>query len=244
MIFMRKFSLDTVRKRAVLDYRANFDIEKSLEKLGVDIIRSYCSKNVMKPICGHPDITVFSAFGEVVVSEDSYKYYIEKIPDKKIEIGEKKLDEKYPFDVAYNLCCSEKFAIGNFKYVDKKVIDIVERHSLNKIHVSQGYSACSICVVDECSFITSDIGIYDELKKYNDIEVLKIDRGYIELEGFDYGFIGGSSARFGDFVVFFGDLKTHPNRKEIENFILSRGKKSLSLSKGPLKDLGGLRFID
>ena len=59
-----------------------------------------------------------------------------------------------------------------------------------KINVSQGYSKCSLCIVNENSVITEDDGIAEVLKRHN-MDVLKISAGDVLLSGLDYGFLGG-----------------------------------------------------
>lgn len=237
---------------AILDYRASEEISKSLDRMGLYTIPSFRCENVMKGISGHPDITAFSMCGNIVVSSDSYDYYIEKIDGVRsffdlstinLIKGYKKLDKKYPNDVPYNICCTKKFAIGNFKYADDRVLKLLESFDIEKIQVSQGYSACSICVVDDVSFITSDDGIYNALKEYDEINILKIREGHIDLEGFEYGFIGGATSSFEDQLLFFGDIDTHPDSDIIKKFIESRGKSYVSLCPGNLTDLGGLRYL-
>ena len=49
---------------------------------------------------------------------------------------------------------------------------------------------------------------------------------------------------YGDTVYFLGDIKTHPNADAIIDFINANKKRAISLSSEPLRDLGGIIFIE
>ena len=116
----------------------------------------------------------------------------------------------------------------------------IEKNNIKKINVNQGYSKCSICIVDENSIITSDNGIYNECIKHN-IDCLLIRQGYIDLFNMDYGFIGGCSGLLcNDELSFYGDIKKHPDYKKILHFVKSKNKKIISLSDENLLDLGSI----
>ena len=108
------------------------------------------------------------------------------------------------------------------------------------INVKQGYCKCSICIVDDNSIITSDEGIYKEVIKYG-IDCLLIQKGHIDLFELDYGFIGGCSGLISDkTLMFFGDIKKHPDYNKINTFVSSKNKTIISLSDENLLDLGSL----
>ena len=75
--------------------------------------------------------------------------------------------------------------------------------------------------------------------KENKIDHLKIDEGYIGLNGFSFGFIGGASF-FDDGTLFtFGDVKKHKNGSDIVAFLKNIKVDVISLGKDELYDLGG-----
>jgi hypothetical protein len=69
--------------------------------------------------------------------------------------------------------------------------------------VKQGYTKCSLVVVDEKSVITSDMGLAAALQRF-EIDVLLISQGHVALPGLQYGFLGGASGRAGDEILFNG----------------------------------------
>ena len=111
---------------------------------------------------------------------------------------------------------------------------------LELINVKQGYTKCNCVVVDGHSIITSDQGIIGTLKKYPDIDVLPICQGFVSLDGFEYGFLGGASGRVGDEIIFNGDLSAHPDYDSIGRFIASRHLQLKFFPEYPLTDVGSI----
>ncbi len=62
----------------------------------------------------------------------------------------------------------------------------------------------------------------------------------MELPGYDTGFIGGTSGRVGDEIIFNGDLSAHPDCQAIRQFIEERGLKVRYFSGYPLRDIGSI----
>ncbi|MBR7081590.1 MAG: hypothetical protein IKI49_02635, partial [Oscillospiraceae bacterium] len=104
-----------------------------------------------------------------------------------------------------------------------KILKYAQNAGLELINVRQGYTRCSCVVVDDGALITSDSGIAAALSRRRDIEVLKIQQEHVALDGFEYGFLGGTSGRVGREVIFNGDLSDHPDGEIIRDFIESRG---------------------
>ncbi|MEG0249237.1 MAG: hypothetical protein RR561_02245 [Peptostreptococcus sp.] len=246
---------------AIIDYRMDLECRKNIEKLGIRLINSYKNENVYEAINGHVDINIFQLGKNVFVSPESYEYYREEfmkvglIDRINLLKGRKKLDRKYPKDIAYNMCFTGRYAIGSLENIDITILNFLEEtvkfskvndkknnNEIEIIDINQGYANCSICQIDENSVITSDKGISKELKKKN-IDVLEISQGNIDLFDFDYGFIGGASASIDDRVCFFGDIIKHPDYSSIKEFVESKNKKILSLSNQKLIDYGGLIII-
>ena len=64
------------------------------------------------------------------------------------------------------------------------------------------------------------------------------------LEGYPYGFIGGSCALFSpDTLAFFGDISKHPDYSNIRSFTKNHGVDIISLSNQELYDAGGIIAI-
>ena len=146
----------------------------------------------------------------------------------------------YPFDSTLNICiCGEVF-FCNPKSVDRACVDILGMRGVEPLSVKQGYTKCAVCVVDESSIITSDRGIHTAAEKAGFASLL-IKEGHIELEGFPYGFIGGSSFKIsaGE-LAFTGSINDHPDAGIIFDFLESRGIEPVFLTDDTIFDVGSI----
>lgn len=228
-----------MNKKLIIDNRIR-NIEKGyLESLGYNIIQLEKQGAMYEEISSHVDVFFAKINNKIIVEPnlyDMFKNYTENITK-----GKTILKDKYPFDIAYNVCTIGKNVIHNFKYTDTKVLEIIKKEKLNMININQGYSKCSIAMVDDNSAICSDKKICEKLIG-NGIDVLFLDiKNNIKLiKNGKYsnmsGFIGGATARLNDEFIIFGDKK-HINRDgKLENFISKKGLK--------LTDFKGLDVID
>jgi hypothetical protein len=133
-----------------------------------------------------------------------------------------------------------KRLICNPRFTDIVLLEHCASEGIEIINVKQGYAKCSVCVVDENSIITADIGIANAAESVG-LSVLRISAGYICLPGHECGFIGGCCGKLApDIMAFCGDLSTHPDHKSIDAFLRERGVFAESLCRGQLTDIGGM----
>lgn len=150
-----------------------------------------------------------------------------------------KLGEKYPADIIYNAACTERFFIHNLKYTDSELLKAVDALGMKKVNTRQGYSKCSIALIDESSAITSDEGSAKAMAGAG-MDVLLIEKGHIVLKGYDYGFIGGTCGVVDGEIIFNGNLSAHPDFEAIREFIESRGVRLRYFPEYPLEDIGSI----
>ncbi len=179
------------------------------------IIPSFCNKNLAEPVSYHPDMSLCRIGDCFVCSPESYDYY-KKIIGQNLIKGKTSLNCNYPNDIAYNVLVYGENAFGKEEYIDPVLKEILKEQNIKIINVNQGYAKCS-CAVSNKGIITADEGIYAELIKKG-INALKITPGFVELSGYDYGFVGGASGEIDGILTFFGDITKHPDLKKIENF--------------------------
>ena len=146
----------------------------------------------------------------------------------------------YPHNIRFNAVCLDKYFIHNLKYTSNDLLNEAYSIGLKLIDVKQGYTKCNCVVVDGHSIITADAGILSALEKYPDIDVLPIRQGFVLLDGFEYGFLGGASGRIGDEVIFNGNLSAHPDYEAITQFIETRGLTIKDFPEYPLTDIGSI----
>jgi len=226
---------------AIIDGRANEKIIDNLEKLNINIIKTIKCEDVLEPISYHPDIVMHPIdYNTIIVAPNVFDYYEEKLAKQGISVikGEKYLSCKYPDDIAYNVGRVHSYAMHNFKYTDEKLLFYLKKSGIELIDIKQGYSKCSMAVVDEKAIITSDYPIYKQLSKL-DIDVLHIRPGYIKLEGLNYGFIGGTCGNLSkDSIAISGNFENHPDKENIFNFLKKHRKNLIILDDNQIVDLG------
>lgn len=149
------------------------------------------------------------------------------------------LAPSYPGDIRYNAASTGKYFLHNLKYTDPALLESAKNNGLKLIDVRQGYAKCSTCVVNPDSIITYDKGIAVPARAAG-MDVLEISPGYIELPGFDTGFIGGCSGHIGETLVFSGDLSAHPDFDVIKEFVYERNIELEFFAEYPLTDIGSI----
>lgn len=141
----------------------------------------------------------------------------------------------YPMDAGLNFCLIGGKLIYNPNTADKSVVGKLD---CEMIPCKQGYTKCSICVVDENAIITDDSKI-TQIAAANGIEALLVDKGLATLDGFKYGFIGGSSFKIDkNKVAFTGMIRNTYERNKIESFLSKRGIEAVYLTEDELFDIG------
>lgn len=200
------------------------------------------------PMSTHPDMLVFSGFGKLFTHRKYYEKnkntvdYIANIASLSIVVSDENIGDKYPSDVLLNCALVGNKLICNPKYVSEHILFEAQKNNVTLIPVKQGYSKCSVCVVDDNSIITSDTGIYNAAMA-NGIDCLLIGSGNISLPPYEYGFIGGASGNDENNVYFCGDVNSHPDGKRICEFIASKNKNAVCLYNDTLFDAGSILFL-
>lgn len=217
---------------------------ENLKSMGIEVLFSCENKNVSQYLRYHADMQIASISHDTfVAAPECFDYYEELLKNKNVNVlkGNTYLSCNYPADIAYNIIVTENCAIHNFKYTDS----VLKSHLNTKklINVSQGYTACTLRVISENAFITSDRGLYKILKQ-NKSDVLLINDDSILLPGFDHGFFGGSSVMLSaDLLAVNGRVEEHPDYDNIKAFCLNYGVELLSLSNSPVMDIGSFILV-
>lgn len=236
----------TDMKCVIIDYRADETIISSLKKLDYNVVPSMKNQAVSDALSGHPDMQVCKCSADVFVcAPECYEYYKKTLSsvDIKLICGKTMLGCNYPGDVAYNVAWIGDMAVCNTKHTDPVVLDTLAEFGVKTVNVSQGYSKCNICIVNDNAVITSDVGISEKLVEAG-ADVLLIETGHIDIIGWDYGFIGGASGKLAENkLVFCGNLSFHPDHERIIAFCNKYGVECISLSEKRLMDSGSLILV-
>ena len=219
-----------------------------LNKLDRNILALPSINNVYEEISSHVDIYISKIKDTLIIEKAMYDNIKEKVLDNDICIvrGNETVKNPYPNDILYNVCVIGNNAIHNFKYTDKKLLEIIDKKGLNKININQGYSNCSIAVIDDNSAILSDKKIANMLQEYGidtlyideklDIKLLDKKGNYSKMSGF----IGGAIERMENNVIVFGDLNKIDKENKIRNFITSRNLNVIDFKGFDVIDYGGI----
>ena len=229
----------------IIDERMRKLEKETLNDLGYKLIEIKTSEKVYPEISSHVDIFACKVGEKVIVEPSQYINIKSQISNEYNLIkGQECIDTKYPYDIKYNVCIIGQKAIHNFEYTDpivKKEL-IVQGYEL--INTTQGYTNCSIGVIDENSAIVTDKGLYKILQKHNiDVLYLEYEPEIKLLKGNEYsdkkGFIGGAISRILDKIVVFGDLNKIDSNEKIRNFITAKGFEIIEFKGLDVIDYGG-----
>lgn len=224
-----------MKKRAIFGEKYKEKLQIPLENLGYDCVMLPKNKQVEYQINSHADILAFITKKYEIILEPSIKLNIEHIK------GDTILRKGYPNNIAYNgLLIGNKF-FHNLKYTDKQILAHLKGVEIH--NVNQGFSKCSVLIINDETAITSDKGMAKILIE-NNIEVLEISHGDIELEGYNYGFIGGCG--FVDDeknLILTGKISHHKDYKKIQNFLDERGIKIIYLTQEKIFDVGSILIV-
>lgn len=230
-------------KAVIVDYRISAKAEKTLQMMDIDVIKTVPCMDLYDSINGHPDILMHHLGKEKIVVAPNVYGKLAPILIKKgfaVTKGATWLLRNYPNNVAYNVMRIGNIAFHNTKHTDRTILEYFEKEGIVIEHVKQGYTKCSVCIVDNKSMITSDKKIAQKCEKY-DIECMVISPGGIVLEGLEYGFIGGAAGLIGDKkIAFTGVLNNHKDIEKIYEFLFSKGITVKTLSEKQIIDIGSI----
>lgn len=186
-------------------------------------------------------IVIISA-KKAVCPPETYAYYKNELSIYGFEIieGKKHIGSHYPEDCAYNVGIVGKKCFLNKNVCDEHLYEILISEGYEIFHVNQGYAKCSICPLDENTFITGDISIAKAGERAH-CNVLLITNDNISLPGFSNGFWGGCCG-MGDFdeLLVNGDIRLLPSGEKIRNFLKAKNIKIKNLKKGDVLDIGSI----
>ena len=158
-------------------------------------------------------------------------------------ITENAESKEYPYDAGLNVCQIGTNLIYNSKTICELLNNRLEAIISNRIDCRQGYTKCAVCIADENSIITADRVIADKAKDAG-MDVLLINDGIVDLDGFDYGFIGGATFKLSKFkMAFTGTIESSSEKNAVEKFLSERGIEAVYLTQNKLFDIGSAILI-
>lgn len=229
----------------IIDERMRKIEKEKLKKLGYNLIEIKQSEKVYQEISAHVDIFTCKIGKKLIVEPTQYNNIKTQLQEEVIEQGNEPIESKYPFDIKYNVCVIGKKALHNFEYTDSKIKEELQIQGYELINTTQGYTNCSIAIIDDNSAIVTDKGLYKILQKHN-IDVLYLeyepDIKLLNNEGYSKrkGFIGGVISRIDNKVYVSGDLNKIDQNEQIRNFIEKRNLQLIDFKGLDVIDYGGI----
>ena len=225
----------------VIDSRASDDSVKTLSDLGYKLIYIPSNKCFDNPICAHPDIFMTKIKDTWFVDRSVKELFIFCDDMYFCDRGTGDVTAiKYPNDCSFNCVSVGDSLICNKNITHSEILNFSEKNGMNIIHVNQGYTKCSTCKITENAIITEDTNIHNAAMK-NGIDSLLIEKGFVRLDGYNYGFIGGAAGLIeNNLLAVNGNINKHPNSKEILEFCSKHKVKVLNLNQNQLYDIGSI----
>lgn len=243
-MFVSKANLSNNASVVLLGESYCSKLKKSLENLGLKVLSVPANKAVDQRLSSHADLSVLHMGGPDI-------FLAEYLRNSALESELKQLGFvvyypnislgcKYPYDCAMNVCCIGDTVIYNDKTASANIIEKLIHRGFKSVLCNQGYTKCLVSIVDENSIICSDKGISSVCREKG-IDVLEISQGSIDLEGFEYGFIGGSSFKLSNnTMAFTGTLDSHPDKEKILTYLETKGIKAIFLTDSCIFDVGSI----
>jgi len=213
-------------------------MEAGLAHVGAEIVWLPDNPVLDTRLAGHADLSVFFPDDTTaVVAEGMYSYFVKYLTKREYTvILSAPQGKRYPSDAGLCVCRTGRYIIYNSKTTDPNLLPRL--HGI-LIDVPQGYTKCSVCVVNHEAIITADDVIASRAAS-DGMDVLHIEPGHILLEGFDTGFIGGASFLLNDTTLAFtGSLDAHPDKARIKAFLQKHGVEPYFVTDDPIFDIGG-----
>lgn len=227
--------------KAVVSSIISDKIFNRLYELEIQPLKLYGAMNCDMAVKHHPDLYLINSGESLYLFAKNICSVTGDFQSEIIEVEYPKGNFiKYPGDVLLNAVFLGDKLICCKKHIHKDILEYAQQNDINIINVNQGYTKCNICAVDEKSVITEDSGIAKTLIE-NNFNVLLLEKHFVKLPDYKYGFIGGASGKISlDKLAFYGNIEKHPEYNRIYDFLYKRDVEAVSLSDEPLMDYGSL----
>lgn len=243
MKFVEDANLPLMAASVIIGEKYAEILREPLKKLGIEAIPMPDNPQIDRRLSGHADISVLHLGGDKMLLAPYLKNsaFAHKLRERgfRTEYADIAQAPNYPDDAQLNICAAGKYVIYSKVNSYPPIVNYFTNiHKKKAVESRQGYARCSSCVVNSTAIITSDGGIYRAAIAAG-MDVLKIRPGYIELPGFDYGFIGGAAFKISNkTMAFTGNLDAHPDKAAIIDYLGLHNIEALFLTDKHAFDIG------
>lgn len=201
---------------------------------------------VYSSILSHPDIYFFQADNNTLIHAPGVaESLLQELSNSGVNLieGEASPCGTYPRTVRYNAVRLGDAVFHNLRCTDPVILEKVRQMGLKAVHVAQGYTRCSVLIVNDRAIVTHDPGISRAAEKEG-LDVLLVEPGHVFLPYEEYGFLGGAGGKIPEGpVVLLGDLTSHPGAALIKDFFNRQGVGLIEVKGKGLYDAGSLMIL-
>lgn len=213
---------------------------RTLHNLNIETLLIPKNEYLPEPVNSHADLQMLHLKENRILLPNKHLFTGESKQIFNVTVSRSMLGDIYPSDVPLNCKIIGNIIICNTRTIATEVLDFAESEQMTVIDVKQGYSGCSICVLDENTIITDDIGIFTAVQNFLN-DTLLIEKDSIRLKGYNYGFIGGCCGKIGkNKLAVNGRIESHTNYKDIIDLCSQKHIDIIELSDDVLTDVGGI----
>ena len=221
---------------------------ESLCRMGFDVVILPPYDRLGAGVDTHADLMIFPIDGKAFIYSEVAKNLPELANDLHLRGYETvEVDRPpancYPYDIPLNCLQVGRYIFCKKKYTSPSVIEYAEENGYAVVNTNQGYARCTACPIGNMGIISADPSMLKAADSAR-LDILSICEGYVRLEGYDHGFIGGACGVYENTLYFAGDISRHPDYESIADFCRERGVEVVSLSDEPLCDVGSIFFFD
>lgn len=213
-----------------------------LNNIGIETLLVKASDKLETEISSHADLQFsYLSYKSALISPNQ-TLLIERLKESGCRVEEAEFEpfSPYPNDILLNHVFLNDCFIAKLNSTSEKALNFSENNNYKLVNTKQGYSKCSICIINEKAIITEDTGITRLLKK-SQINILTIEPGFIKLSNDHFGFLGGASGKISKNEIFFnGNIEEHPSYNEIKSFLELYNVKPIYDKSYKLTDIGSI----
>ncbi len=227
---------------AIIDKRVSETTIKRLCNYTEDIFLFETRNITYNSISGHPDIFIYQEDNNLIVAPNSPQellFFFEK-HNISYNFGNTNIGYELANTTAYNCVATRNFFFHKIKYTDPKIKSFNREKKI--FNLPQAYTACSLLVVNETVFITSDLGILKTLKQQN-LEVYYFSPSQIRIYDHKHGFFGGCTGMYENKLFFCGNILLHDDANIIKNICEKHDIEIICLDNSYLYDCGKILFV-
>ena len=225
----------------IIHGKVSQEIIDNLKNMNLKIIPTIKCESVDESIAYHPDIVIHPvSHNTLIVAPEVFDYYYNELKTFGIRLikGATNLHNLYPLDISYNVGRVGKYAFHKLQHTDPILRSYLNNENIEFVNINQGYSKCSMAIINDSSIITADKNIHLKLLELG-YDSLLIEAGYVELKKQKYGFFGGATGNLTpDKILFSGHIDDHPDKIKIIDFIKQKHVDIIYLSKEKITDIG------